>query len=169
MLLTRWRWNIGVAQCRLRGVYARNPRGSSRACAIWPAAMTCGGSSPNRHIGRLLAAAKSESAIRRTLPKSIPRSPNANIDLPQLSWGSLGPVLCFSRRKAMLDLAARLGIGKFHANFIIASVQQRMNESGNGGQTGHLTRAARVDCPGERYAALVVQSILVVTLWAVLK
>ena len=81
-----------------------------------------------------------------------------------------GPVLCFSRRKAMLDLAARLGIGKFHANFIIATVQQRMSGSGNGRTTEFQPAWEKTGLPwGALCCALVVQTILVVTLWVVLK
>jgi hypothetical protein len=80
-----------------------------------------------------------------------------------------GPVLCFSRRKAMLDLAARLGIGKFHANFIIASVQQRLNESGNGRPAEFHPASEKTRLPwGALCCALVVQTILVATVWVVL-
>jgi hypothetical protein len=36
-----------------------------------------------------------------------------------------GPVLCYSERQSLLRAAARLGIGRFEANLIIALVQHR--------------------------------------------
>jgi hypothetical protein len=40
-----------------------------------------------------------------------------------------GPVLRYSRRVALLEHAARLGIRRFDANLIIAGVQQRCSDS----------------------------------------
>jgi hypothetical protein len=81
-----------------------------------------------------------------------------------------GPVLCFSRRKAMLDLAARLGIGKFHANFIIASLQQRRNGLENTTPPEYRAAGEKVGFSWSTLVcALAIQSIIAVGLWMVLK
>jgi len=81
-----------------------------------------------------------------------------------------GPVLCFSRRQEMLELAERLGIGRFHANFIIATVQHRLNEAEH-------TLPSQVRSVREKRGlpwsvmliTLLVQSVIAGGLWMVLK
>ena len=156
---------------RLRGVYGAQPARLQRSLRDLA----------RRHDLRRLIAKTSQRPIVRGIEVRICNPPRASELPPTLTelehrfaavvMGQFeGPVLCFSRRKALLDLAARLGIGKFHANFIIASLQHRLNPSDNG--TAPEFRVLREKTGLSKstlVCALVVQSIIAVGLWMVLK
>jgi hypothetical protein len=86
-----------------------------------------------------------------------------------------GPVLPYSRRQELLRIAGRVGIGRFEANLIIASVQHRAAETRGkripGPLKRPLKRTLRVHAT-QRIALfgafLLIQSAIVLAIWSLL-
>jgi hypothetical protein len=75
----------------------------------------------------------------------------------------VGRVLPYSRRMELLDIAEKLGIGRFHANLVIAAVQHQFSEIA----PTECVATPRWRWPAAIFSAIALQFLLLWAVWAV--
>jgi hypothetical protein len=75
----------------------------------------------------------------------------------------VGRVLPYSRRMELLDIAEKLGIGRFHANLVIAAVQHQFSEIA----LAECVATPRWRWPATIFSVIAIQALVLLAAWAV--